>query len=64
MNDYVFSLIYSRFKIATMISKTGGMKVKLYVTTLHETKKSVEIVAVKIWIAPFGYGGYLIGHAI
>ena len=47
LNDYVFLLIYSRFKIATMISKTAGMKVKLYVTTLHETKKSVETVAVK-----------------
>ena len=48
LNDYVFLLIYSRFKIATMISKTAGMKVRLYVTTLHETKKSVETVAVKI----------------
>ena len=47
LNDYVFSLIYSRFKIATMISKTAGMKVRLYVTTLHETKKSVETVAAK-----------------
>ena len=64
MNDYVFLLIYSRFKIATMISKTAGMKVRLYVTTLHETKKSVETVAVKIQNAPFGYGEYLIGHAI
>ena len=54
--------MHSHFKIATMISRTAGMKAKLYVTTLHETKKSVETVAVKTKIAPFGYGGYLIGH--
>ena len=40
--------MHSRFKIATMISKTAGMKAKYYVTTLHEAKKSVETVAVKI----------------